>query len=187
MKRWDAAIIAAGLPTAVIGWQVAETAEGRFIALMTTIGAILAGVAVNHSIARAPRLVVSYGNPQAANEPVVWNDPTQGRAHLIVQVENVGPASARAVEVEFDHLGVQIFNASGNDVDSEELNIRHNPPRFTGGERVLNPGDSPWKIAGLFSIHQDWRAGMARWRARAEGMDEQAGEVEITLIHAPTP
>lgn len=32
MKRWDAVIIAAGLPAAVIGWQVAEKAEGRFIA-----------------------------------------------------------------------------------------------------------------------------------------------------------
>jgi hypothetical protein len=149
MKRWDAALIVAGLPTAVVGWLVTETAEGRFITLMTTIGAVLARVAVNHSITRAPRLVVRYANPAAGDRPVVWNHP-DGRTStgtLQVLVENRGQGPARAVEVEFDHLGLELFNATGNPPNPQELDFRVFPIRFTGGERVLNPDDSPWRIA----------------------------------------
>jgi hypothetical protein len=104
-----------------------------------------------------------------------------------VRVENKGRGSARAVEVEFDYLGMSVWNPTGNPANAQELDARVNPPRFTGGERVLNPGDSPWRIAGLRSVNpsQVWHAGTARWKARAEGMKEQSGEVEITLLEEP--
>jgi hypothetical protein len=104
-----------------------------------------------------------------------------------VRIENQGRGPARAVEVEFDYLGMMVWNPTGNPANPEELEVRVNPPRFTGGERVLNPGDSPWRIASLRSIgpSQVWRPGSARWKARADGMEEQAGEVEITMLDGP--
>jgi hypothetical protein len=140
MKRWDAVIIAAGLPAAVIGWQVAEKAEGRFIAVMTTIAAVLAGIAVNHTIARAPRLVVRYANPAAGDRPVVWNGPGGQPTYLQVLVENCGQGPARAVEVEFDHLGMELVNAIGNAPIRTELDVTVKPSRFTAGERGAEPG-----------------------------------------------
>jgi hypothetical protein len=50
---------------------------------------------------------------------------------------------------------------------------------------VLNPGDSPWVIANLHAIYRPWHAGTAQWRASAEGMKQQRGAVEITLLDGP--
>jgi hypothetical protein len=184
MKRWDAAIVVAGLIVAVIGYQIVEAASDRYIAAVALAGLVLTAVTFNHLVPRSPRLVVTYANPQVSDRPVVWNGhPT--RAHLQLVVENHGHAPARAVEVEFESLGMDAFNASGNPPDPRELNIRENPPRFTGGERVLNPGDSPWRIASLHAIYHPWRAGTARWRANAEGMKERRGTVEIILLDGP--
>jgi hypothetical protein len=183
MRRSNIAIVALGIVVAAVDAVVSDP----YLAVVASASAVLAGLTLDYEIPRKPQLVVSYVNPQASNRPVVWNDSQRGHAHLIVQVENVGRAPARAVEIEFDYLGMQIFNGSGNSPDSEELNIRVNPPRFTGGDRVLNPGDSPWKVAGLFATERVWQTGTARWRARAEGMTEQTGMVEIRLLEGPPP
>jgi hypothetical protein len=180
MKRLDAAIIALGLLFAAIGLWVAETAEGRFITLMATLAAVLAGLDLNHTITRAPRLVVSYRNPRAGGRPVVWRDPAPGSPpQLQVWVENRGSGPARAVEVEFDKLNVDCFGEGG-------MPFAVNPPRYMGGERVLGPHQQ-WMMAGLHSINTEWSAGTGRWRARADGMEEQTGEVKITLLDEPPP
>jgi hypothetical protein len=51
--------------------HVTEKPEGRFIAVMTTFAAVLAGLALNHAIARAPQLLVGYCNPEASDRPEV--------------------------------------------------------------------------------------------------------------------
>jgi hypothetical protein len=186
MKRWDAAIVAAGVVAGVIGAVVVEGGSDRYIAAVALAGLVLTAVTFNHLVPRSPRVVVTYANPQAADRPVVWNDPSRRNraAHLVVRVENRGRAPARAVEVEFDHLGMHTFNASGNPPDPRELDVRVSLPRFMGGKRVLNPGDSPWKIVGLSVTSEShvWRSRPAHWVARAEGMKEQRGAVEITLL-----
>jgi hypothetical protein len=81
------------------------------------------------------------------------------------------------VEVEFDKLNVDCFSEQG-------VPFPVNPPRYVGGERVLGP-DQHWVVANLHSIYTEWSAGTARWSARADGMEEQTGEVEITLLDGP--
>jgi hypothetical protein len=184
MRGWNITIVAIGVLVAVVGAFVSDP----YLAAVATAGAVLAALSLNYMIPRRPRLVVTYTNPATADRPVVWNDPTRrSSAHLHVLVDNRGRAPARAVEVEFDYLGMAVFNASGNSPNPQELDARVNPPRFMGGERVLNPGDSPWRIAGLFSVNESqvWRSGTAQWRARAEGMEEQTGTVEVTLLDGP--
>jgi hypothetical protein len=128
MKRWDAAIVAAGLVVAVIGFVVVEGGSDRYIAAVALAGLVLTAVTLNHLVPRPPRLVVTYANPQADGRPVVWNDPTGGNVpHLQVRVENRGHAPARAVEVEIDHFGMQVFDAPGG------LDRRAHPYRFMGG------------------------------------------------------
>jgi hypothetical protein len=184
MKRLDAAIVAAGLPAAAIGWRVASTGEGRFLAVMTTIAAVLGGLALNHAITRRPHLVVSYRNPDADGRPVVWRAlPPKQSSYLLVRLDNDGPGAARAIEVDFDSLGVEIWNESGN-FPGPYVDATVHPPRFIGRERVLGPGDH-WTLARLHAISNDWPAGTVRWRARADGMPEQTGEVEITMLDGP--
>jgi hypothetical protein len=176
MKRLDAAFIALGLLFAAIGLWVAETAEGRFITLMATLAAVLAGLDLNHTITRAPRLVVTYRNPRAGGRPVVWREPGS-QPQLEVWLENHGSGPARAVEVEFDKLNTDCFGEGGSPFPV-------NPPRYMGGERVLGPYQH-WMMAGLYPISTEWSAGTARWWARADGMEEQTGEVKITLLDEP--
>jgi hypothetical protein len=184
MKRWDATLVIVGLVVAALGYQIVEKGSDRYIAAVALATLVLTAMTLNHLVPRSPRLVVTYANPLASDRPVVWNDhPT--RAQLQVRVENHGHAPARAVEVEFDSLGMWVFNVSGNPPDPQELNVRENPPRFTGGERVLNPGDSPWRIASLHATYHPWHGGTVRWRANAEGMEERRGTIEITLLDGP--
>jgi hypothetical protein len=182
MRGWNITIVAIGVLVALVGAFVSDP----YLAAVATAGAVLAALSLNYMIPRRPRLVVTYANPAVADRPVVWNHPTHS-AHLQVLVDNRGRAPARAVEVEFDYFGMAVFNASGNPPNPQELDARVNPPRFMGGERVLNPGDSPWRIAGLFSVNESqiWRAWTVHWRARAEGMEEQTGTVEVTLLDEP--
>jgi hypothetical protein len=183
MKRLDAAIIAAGLLLVVIGLWVAETAEGRFTAGMATLAAVLAGLALNHTIARPPRLVVRYVN-RDTDTPVVWNDPKMWAVLVVFGEPWAGSGTGRRGGIRPPEHGA--VEPLGNALYPEEVNIWVNPPRFTGGERVLNPGDSPWRIAALWPTKRSWEAGLkARWRARADGMDEQTGEVEIIVLDGP--
>jgi hypothetical protein len=103
-----------------------------------------------------------------------------------VFVKNTGRGYAEAVEVRFDRLDSdQLFNESGN--PAREVDATVSPPRFTGGTRVLGPGDE-WAIAHLSWIfHSPSQAARAEWTAFARGMRTTTGSVDVPMRDSPPP
>jgi hypothetical protein len=191
MKRLDGlidgGIVAAGVIAAVGGLRLASSGEGRFNAVFIVAAAALAAVTLNHTIPRRPRLVVHYRNPEAGGRPVVWpyrHGEPGARLHVIV--ENRGRGPAEAVEVRFDNLGVSVWNESGNPGNpAAEVDRSLSPPRFEGGLRIVNPGESLTIAALSDAVGGGWQVRPAHWTARAKHMPEQHGVVEITLLPGP--
>ena len=89
---------------------------------------------VEHHAAAGPLALGQLGRVQGRPEPVTGRSRVRPPRHRAVQRSRQRPRLP-------------------------ELDFTVSPPRFTGGERVLNPGDSPWPIARLANSypHQRWK------------------------------
>jgi hypothetical protein len=186
MKRWDAGIGVAGALIVALGFLVIHDAGGRYIGTSTAATLAVAGMALNHTIPRRPCLTVTYRNPEAGGQAVLWRRPLG--AYLEVAVENHGAGTAEVVEVDFDRLGLALDGESGNPPDHLYLLDEVSPPRYQGKERLLDAGDR-WPIARIrvadHATAEQMANATAAWRARARHMRERTGEVSVTVIDEP--
>jgi hypothetical protein len=185
-KRCDYGIALAGGLVVALAFVVARDAGGRYIGTITAATLVVAGMALNHTIPRGPLLTVTYRNPQAGGQALLWRHPLD--AYLQIAVANLGPGTAETVEVEFDNIDLPVASESGGAADRVYLLDLVSPPRYQGKERLLQPGDE-WPIAqiriGTPGTAQAMTSTTARWRARARHMREQTGTILVTVVDEP--
>jgi hypothetical protein len=183
---WDVGILLAGALLVALGFRVVHDAAGRYIGTVTAATLVVAGMALNHTIPRRPRLTVSYENPEAGGEAMLWRRPLG--AYLVVVVENHGAGTAEIVEVDFDPIDLMLCNESGGPADGVYLLPVQSPPRYQGKERLLAPGER-WWIARLFlgleGTANHMSSTTVTWRARARHMRERTGTISVTVIDEP--
>lgn len=185
MTRADFALVSLGLLASTATLLVRMDAGTRFGAIAALAAAVTAGIAANHSIARAPRLIVEYRNQALDGRPEVWagSSGNGARAALHVVARNEGRGTAEAFEIRFDTAGASyLWNESGN--GSSDVEQNYHPPRFLGRDRVINPGEEVC-LAMLTWQGKEPGDATARWWATAKSMKRQEGVVRIRAIAPP--
>jgi hypothetical protein len=123
-RRAVAIVIGAAVLSALI-FVIVPDSGGRLIGVLTVLGLVLAAMAVPRSVP-PPDLEVEFR----------LNNPTE----VVVVLHNKGKGQAENVEVEFDPGPAEIYDESARP-PALSSGLTRNPPRYSGGERVLGPGD----------------------------------------------
>lgn len=170
----------------VLLFVIAHTAIDRFIGIFVIAGAIVPLIALNHQLARPPRLLVEYRNPDRSNKPEVWKQVHHYDRIWILQVYlvNDGDADSEAIEVDFDLLNSYPKGQSGGPLDLEHIHVFGPSAKFFSKGRVL-AGHDEWFICQLHPKDYDTIWPQANWTARAKGMSRQHGQVRFQEIDPP--
>jgi hypothetical protein len=132
IDRRAVAIVIGAIVLSVVIFVIIPDSGGRLIAVLTVLGLVLAAMAVPRSVP-SPNLKVEFCR----------KNPTE----VTVVLHNKGKGQAENVEVDFDPGPAEIYDESGRP-PAPLSGLTRNPPRYSGGDRVLGPGDD-WTIAKL--------------------------------------